>query len=565
MPRNPFAIGLVLLALVASLISFSAVVGQAREARAAAELARQEARRATAIKHFLASVFRTGDLHPGPDGPRGDLTARQLLDLHAPRVEEQFADDPIAQIELLDMLASSYRELGEEARSQALEDRKIEHLGRLHGDAHPSVIQALLGDASRANRRKEYMRALDLLERADPLIHQAGLDPTATRARWWLARSEVLAPDGSPIDRRALGKALDLYGRLPSADPGFVEALTRLGWGEMDGDPAKAERHFLHALERASGIPQVIRVELQGRAWQGLARSREEQGRYEAAIEAYERAAALVGPTRGAGRGAAWAAAVQDASRVHRYGHRERALAQFERLMTSSPPDADGEVEHARALYAERLAAEGRPLLAVPLLEAPREVDGGMPGGYGVGRDLLLLGDAYDRGGLHAKAGDAIKAGLEQRLGEEPSDSGAIGIARERWGRFLLEQGDLERAEEQFDQVLVLAGGRNIEMAVLAYGGLARMAQARQDWESALAASTHAVVGFENLVGRHDVRTGPRLWLIHAESLRRVADFASARIWALRALEASRRYDAPQAASIQEAEAMLARLEVQSE
>ena len=169
---------------------------------------------------------------------------------------------------------------------------------------------------------------------------------------------------------------------------------------------------------------------------------------------------------------------------------------------------------------------------------------------------LLALGDAYDRAGLWAKARDTLKSSLDRRV----LRSAEIGQARERWGRFLLDRGDFDDAQAQFDAVLDEAGDRNVEPAVLAYGGLARVALHREDWDAALTASTHAVVGFENLVGARDVRTGPYLWLVHAEALRRVDDYATARIWATRALDASRRYDAPDAASIKEAEAVMARL-----
>ncbi|MGH8518780.1 MAG: hypothetical protein ACREUE_15120, partial [Panacagrimonas sp.] len=65
---------------------------------------------------------------------------------------------------------------------------------------------------------------------------------------------------------------------------------------------------------------------------------------------------------------------------------------------------------------------------------------------------------------------------------------------------------------------------------------------------------------YAHLSGQRNARMEPYFWLIHAEALRSVDDFASARIWATRALDASRRYDAPDAASIRDAEAAMARL-----
>jgi serine/threonine-protein kinase len=62
---------------------------------------------------------------------------------------------------------------------------------------------------------------------------------------------------------------------------------------------------------------------------------------------------------------------------------------------------------------------------------------------------------------------------------------------------------------------------------------------------------------FEHVDGFRNVRTGPYLWLIRAEALRRSGDSGGARELAQRALDASRGYDDPSAASIRDAEASL--------
>ncbi len=559
--RNHVAAGFAGLAIAALAVGFATALWQAREARAAAEAAQHEAARATATKQFLVNVFRAGDPRIAQDKPRGQITAKELLDINAQKIGEEFRDDPATQIELLGTTASIYRELGDDARYRALVTQQLQQVRRLYGDSHPAFIQGLLDDAHHANNEDEYVQALKLLDQADPLIRKAGLDNTVTRARWWLIRSDVLKENRDEADPGALDKALAMYERLAPTDPGFVKALTTLGWREMRGSPAKSEQHFLRAIAIAEKTPENNDSELQQLTWPGLAQVREDQGKYEEAIQAYDRGAALIEKTYGARHNTAWVPTAQYASTLHRHGLRERALAQFDKLMAVIPRDwtENSYDEYAREFYADRLVAEGRPLLAIPLLEAALRTYREKPSvEYEVRRNLLILGDAYDRAGMWWKARDAIKASLDERLQKEPAGSASVSVARERWGRFLLAHNDLPGAQTQFDEVLVQTKGHNNEMAVLAYGGLARLAQERHDWEAALRSSTHAVVGFENLAGRRDVRTGPYLWLIHAESLRRVDDAASSRIWAQRALEASKRYDAPHAPSIRDAEKMLA-------
>jgi serine/threonine-protein kinase len=89
--------------------------------------------------------------------------------------------------------------------------------------------------------------------------------------------------------------------------------------------------------------------------------------------------------------------------------------------------------------------------------------------------------------------------------------------------------------------------------AALSHGDLARIGLARGDNTRSLAESKEAVEMFDHVSGFRDVRMGPYLWLIRSDVLRSTGDFSGARSWAQRALEASRRYDDPAAASIVEA------------
>jgi len=126
---------------------------------------------------------------------------------------------------------------------------------------------------------------------------------------------------------------------------------------------------------------------------------------------------------------------------------------------------------------------------------------------------------------------------------------------RVQCGHMLKEAGDLAGAEEQFNEVVAQAHGRRLTPIVLTHGGLARLALARGDLATAAAESNAAIDMFEHVDGFRNVRTGPYLWLIRAEALRRSGDNGRAREWAQRALDASRHYDDPSAASIRNAQA----------
>jgi tetratricopeptide (TPR) repeat protein len=527
-----------------------------------AGVAREQARRAATIKDFLIDMFRASDPRLAQDQPRGQVTAKELLDLTAPRIVSEFADDVDTRIELLGVAAAIYRELGEEQRYRSLHAVQVDLALRFHGEAHPAIIDGLLDDAARASDANDYAGAQHLLDQASPLIRRAGLDRAVQRARWWQVRAGLLASSDAEHDVSddALAHAVDLYAEVAPRDPGYVRALNALAFHYSSGDPAQSERLYLRAIEAAQTSDQRDDGELQHLTYPGLAQAREDQGDYAGAEQAYARGAELAEKTYGATHSTSWVPAAQHAWTVHRQGERARALDLFDALLRAIPArwDADSYDEYAREFYASCLAAEGRAAEAIPLLEAAQRVYIAKPGvDYELRRNRLILGDAYDRVGRSDEARTMLKASLDERIAKESADARSLLDARERWGRFLLEHGDIEGAEREFREVLAQQRGRHLVSGAMADGGLARVALTRGGIDAAAASSERAVDAFEHLVGRRDVRSGPYLWLLRSGVLLREGDRAGARSWAQRALGASQRYDAPDAPSILQARAAL--------
>ncbi|MEO7325304.1 MAG: serine/threonine-protein kinase [Dokdonella sp.] len=518
-------------------------------------IARSEAARAATIKDFLIDMFRASDPRVAQDKPRGQITARELLDLNAARITQEFDGDAETQIELLGVAASIYRELDDDARYRALHAQQIDLARRRYGDAHPAIIDGLIDDAQHASNGNDYAGARKALAQADPLIGRAGLDRSVQRARWWQVQSGLLAEDDAAREQSdtALEHAVDLFAQVAPGNPGYVHALDSFGFRVLSSDPARAEQLYLRAIAAAANSRPRDDAELQHLAYPGLAQSREDQGDYAGAEDAYEHSADIARRTFGENHSTAWVPAAQHAWSVHRRGERERAHALFDHLLKLIPPDwsADSYDEYAREFYAGCLAAEGRASEAIPLLEAAQRVYIEKPSvDYELRRNRLILGDAYDRVGRTNEARTMIKASLDERIAKEAPDARTVMDARERWGRFLIDQQDLIGAEAQLREVLAQTHGRKIVTAALAESDLARLAMLRNDLPTALDASARAVESFEHVLGRLDVRSGPAIWLIRSDVLRRHGDLRGARDWAQRALDASRRYDDASATSI---------------
>jgi eukaryotic-like serine/threonine-protein kinase len=513
---------------------------------------------AAATRDFLLAMFKASDPRIAQDKPRGQITARELLDASIDKIDREFAGDPATQIDLLGVATDIYRELGEDQRYEDLHRRHLVAARRYYGEKHPIVLAALLADAVRAKDKTDYPDALRQLNVLDPMIHDAGLDRTTLRAQWWLIRGQALLEDSSKVQEQlaALRKAADLLADVGPADPMRVTVLADLGTvysRRMDFGPA---REF---MEKAVAISAVVKnrddAEL-ATIFGNLGQIFIYLGKFDEADNAYEHATQIIQRTYGVSSSQTWFVAAQRARAAHLGGNRAKALALFDALLKVLPDTADLEATEAREWYAGCLASEGRPSEALPALEAAeRTYQSTHQTDFQLPRVRATLGDAYARAGRVDDARRMLKAALDQWLASYPPDFQPVLAIRERWGRFLLSQGDLAGATAQFQEVVQQAHGRSFVHVALAYGGIARVALAQGDNSGALSASAEAVGGFDAVTGFRDVRMGPYLWLIRSETLRKTGDVRRAREWAQRALEASRLYDHPSADSIAEAEA----------
>jgi len=520
-----------------------------------------EAQRAERARDFLIGVFRSSDPRIAQDKPRGQVTARELLDASVARIDREFASDPRTLIELHGVVTQIYRELDEKQRYGEMQSRHLALAREYYGEAHPIVLSALLEQAAWAIDTLDRSQAARLIETLDPLIKRGGADRTAIRARWWLIHGQTMFGDSSRKEEQlaALRKAEALFAELAPLHPARVTALTDIGAVHANQMEYVAAKEF---YERSIVLAETVKdrndaelATIYGNLGQALVYS----GDFPAADDAYRRSEEIIVRTYGKGHLAHWANAANRARAAHLGGNREIADTLFTELFRNIPPDSPHHQAHsAREMYGTCRAAEGRPHDAVPLLEgADRFYQHTPMYDFELPRVRLALGDAYDRAGRVEEAREAIKWALDKRIETVPAESQALMAARERWGRFQLSQGDVAGAEKQFMAILEHAQGRKLAHISLAHGGVARIALMRGDLANALAASTTALELFDQVTGFRDVRMGPYLWLIHSDALRYSGDHEGARTWAKRALDARKRYDHPAAVSIAEAETAL--------
>lgn len=539
--RHRGATALVMLLSASVVAGIGGVAWQAHRAEA-------QARRATAVTDFLLGVFKASDPRIASDTPRGQTSAKALLDTGAVQIEHRFASDPALQIELLHTVATLYRELGEEAAYEHLQARHLALAAQHYGPLHDHLLQGRLDAAARAQGRGEAARCRSLLGDADEALRRADRDNSLLRAAWWTQQAVCLQdlPGMEGQRLQAHEQALRLYGRLAPRSPGHVTALMERGsehQQQQRSDAALAD--FRAALALAETLPERNDAELLT-LHGNIALTLQQRGELAAAEAAYARAAAQAERTSGRQSRLAWVPAARRARTAHLAGERDRADALFTELLPLLPPPTalDAEAESVREDRGERLAAEGRPLEAIPLLEGAERFYRLRPAhDFALRRVRRHLGDAYDRAGRSADARRLFLQALVE-FERQPPASQPVMAMRERWGRFLLDQGDTAGAAAQFERVLAEAGNPAWSHVALAQAGLARVALQRGTLDEAERLSAQALSTWQQREGFYDQRMQAALWRVRAAVLQASGKAPEAAALRQRAQAASEHSDA---------------------
>ena len=242
--RHPVGVPLGAAAIIGLVVSTGLALHQSEQASAAAEQARLEAARANETRDFVTSLFEFAD----PDKNLGErLTARQLLDLGANRVNEELSGQPGIRAEMLLLLANTYSQLGLYDDAQPLAEQADELYGAMPDTALKH--DAMLVRARIARLKGEYDTATRLLNEAASLEDHGDV---ARRAALLVERGEVLREQAQFGEAEAaFNEALELDRSRLAPPSDLARDLYRLGTLKFSaGDSELA----LELLREASGL-----------------------------------------------------------------------------------------------------------------------------------------------------------------------------------------------------------------------------------------------------------------------------------------------------------------------
>ena len=211
----------VLFALVIGLASTTVALLEARRARAEAE---QQAAVAEGVNRFLNHDL-LGAVVPERSGGR-EVTVREVVDLAATQIEEDFDGPPVVEAGIRDTLGNAYFSLGEYSEATRLLESALEIRQDTLGVEHPETISSAIELAMTYRKMERFEEAerlfIDTLEVAERVL---GPDhPDTMTGLMELARLYH--------EQGLLAKSEDLYRR--------VLAQRRRQFGEVNSDVAAA-------------------------------------------------------------------------------------------------------------------------------------------------------------------------------------------------------------------------------------------------------------------------------------------------------------------------------------
>ncbi len=513
--------------------------------------AAEEARRATAIKDFLIEVFAANDPRTASDQPRGNITAKTMLDNSAAKIESRFANDPYVQIELLRTVADLYAQLGEQDRYEKYQQLQLKKARKYYGPLHPNILDGAVEAALHSCSNGEHEQCKELVNKADQLLKSAGDKDPDLRAQWWLANGMMLQNQAGRVNEagQAYEKAAEFYRIHNPKSRGRVTALHEQAgfYNAVMLDPPRAIATYKQAIALAESLPDRNDAELQtlhgnlGLVYQQI-------GKFSEAAVEFKKSADIADRTTGPDFPTAWGPRANAARTLHLAGQREAAHREFEQLLPLLPKENKEVLEAitARTYYGERLVSEGRPKLGIPLLELVERAYA-KQSAYSFQLRLVrrYLGEAYARADRNEDAERLLKMSLDGYLQNQQDSEQPVMAIRESWGRWLLQNNRFDEAQQQFENIVKNSNQRKLAHIALAHAGLARVALAQGKKDTAMRESASALEMWNDISGFRDVRMQPYLQRVRADVLAANDELVVAQQLEDAAANASARYDHP--------------------
>ena len=235
-------------ALALSIVGFA--VGMAVLTRRA----EQERDTAQQVAEFLSQVFQS----PDPTGSDGrELTASQILDRGAERIDRELADQPAVRGMLLEMIGRTYRDMGLTEKAEEMLEKALAVRREQFGPEAPETAQVLQNLGRLKQQTGDFGRAEALLRESLRIQTRAfgdeNFDVARTKNMLGLTLWEMdRLPEAAAWLEPAVATLERLVGERHQI---YLAASNNLAWVRFDqGDLAAAEREFRRRVATARAM-----------------------------------------------------------------------------------------------------------------------------------------------------------------------------------------------------------------------------------------------------------------------------------------------------------------------
>jgi len=364
--------------------ALAAVLGGALLALWQADVARVEARKATAIRDFLVGIFERNSV-AHPDGARArQTTAEELLAQASHQIRTGLRDSPEVRVELLGVMSGLYASLDMQKQAIELLNDRLAADRAMYGPRSLAVAKTLSDLAYSQVQIGEYQAAVSSASQSLAMFAALGDEASLEHAVAYgnLAQASYRLGRGADVVRTHYAAALALIEKYHPRNKWHIEMI--LGMARAENLASKNDL-MLKYCERAEALIQAGAVEAdgivrgtvlqtKGNALTWLHRYDEAEALIRRAIDEYERAGgpdhsfALTGRLE-LGSTLMWTGRRTEAKRLL-----GEALASLERV--KGPDDLEMTVQ-TRSDYASTLYLRGELAEAEPqMLHAARSIQG---------------------------------------------------------------------------------------------------------------------------------------------------------------------------------------------
>jgi serine/threonine protein kinase len=215
-----------------------------KEANTQAERAASETKTAREVSDFLVGLFEVAD----PEQARGKtITAREILEEGAQRVDTELADQPVVRARLMYTIAEVYQNLGLGDEAQEKADEALRLRRQALGEQDPQVAESLVQKASLLRDAGKPQDAIPLLEQALAIQRAAYGDEAPPIDATLYELASVKQDLGQYEESIALFRQVLALDRklLPEDDPQIAESINNLAVA-LSGYGAYAEAESLY-------------------------------------------------------------------------------------------------------------------------------------------------------------------------------------------------------------------------------------------------------------------------------------------------------------------------------